>query len=121
MAAAQLLVDFPDSDGYLIIHTPAILVKVLLGEHGTGDRGEGDAEDTQGTGDLVGIGSGIEGFDEAAGEDADDGYLVDEVLDAGGIDAREVTLIEAACVKAMLERVEVAGCGAAWAFFKRGH
>ncbi len=93
-----------------------ILVRVVdvepgLGAHGAGDGGEGKAKDAQDGGELVGTGRGVKGFDETAGEDADEGDLFDEGLGAGGIEAGEVALVDAASIEAVLEGVEVSDRG----------
>jgi hypothetical protein len=50
------------------------------------DGGRCQAEDTEQVGMLVEIGGGVEGFDEAAGVDADEGELFDEAGDIGGFE-----------------------------------
>jgi hypothetical protein len=62
----------------------------------------------------------VDGLDEAAGEDADEGDLFKETGGIGGFDPGEITLGDTAGVEAMLEGIEVAGRGAA-AARGRGH
>jgi len=79
-----------------------------LGTDDTSDGGGGEAEGAKEIGVFIEISFGIEGFDEAASEDADEGNLFDETGDIGGFDPGEVTLFESAGVEAMLEVVAVA-------------
>ncbi len=71
-------------------------------------------------GELVEIGSGIDRFNEAAGEDADEGDLLGETLVVCVLDTGEITLFEAAGVEAVLEGVDVTEL-TAWAARGRGH
>ncbi len=73
------------------------------------NRRGGDAKDAKQVGVFVEIGIGIEGFDQATGEDTDEGDLFDETGGIGGFDAGEVTFFEAAGVETVLEVVAVTG------------
>jgi hypothetical protein len=57
-------VDLLDGGGDLVVDDTAGEGEPVLGLHGTGDGGEGDTQDAQSSGDRIGIGLGIEGFDE---------------------------------------------------------
>jgi len=84
-----------------------------LGTDDASDGGGGEAEGAKEIGVFIEISFGIEGFDEAASEDADEGNLFDETGDIGGFDAGEVTLFETAGVEAVPEVVAVAKGGTA--------
>ena len=78
-----------------------------------GDGGGGEAEDTEGLSKVIEAGIGEGGFEQATGEDANEGDLFDEAGGIGGFDAIEVVFLETAGVEAVLEGVGVAaGCAA---------
>ncbi len=91
----------------------AITGDEMVDAEDTGDGGGGQAEMTEDIGNLVEIGIGRAGFNQAAGEDADEGDLIDKGLLVGGFDAGEIALIEAAGVEAVLDGIHVTGRGAA--------
>ena len=87
----------------------------ILDAEDAGDGGGGEAEDAEGVGELIEIGLGVAGFDQATREDTDEGNLVDEGFEVGGLNAGEITLFDAAGVEAVFEGIEVAGRGAGMA------
>ena len=98
----DLGVDLADGFGDIVVHTGIANRKQVLGLDDAGDGGGGQAEDAQDIGELVGVGIGEAGFDQAAGEDADEGNLFEEAGGVGGFDAIEVAFFYAAGIEAML-------------------
>ncbi|MFZ2097195.1 MAG: hypothetical protein WAV05_11220 [Anaerolineales bacterium] len=101
-------IDLFDGFGNLVIDTGTGRGDEELGLDDTGDGGGSQAEGAEDIGELVGIGFGTNGFEETAGEEADEGDLFDQAGGVGGFDSVEVTLAETAGVEAMLEGIEVA-------------
>ena len=114
-------IDLADGFGNIVIHAGIGGGDEALGADDASDGGGGETEDAKDIGMLVEASIGIEGFDQAASEDANEGDLFDETGDIGGFDAGEVTLFEAAGVEAVFEIVEVAKGGAAAAGGGCGH
>jgi hypothetical protein len=83
-----------------------------LGADDAGDGGRCQVEDTEQVGMMVEIGGGVEGFDETAGVDTNEGELFDEAGDISGFEAIQIALADAAGIEAVLEVIEVAGRGA---------
>ena len=110
-AGAEIEVNLADGFGEIVIEIGIAGGEEVLGAGEAGDGGGGQAENAEDVGKLVEIGIGEGGFDEATGEEADEGNLFDEAGDIGGFDAGEVTFFEATGVEAMLEGVLVAGWG----------
>ena len=108
---AELGVDLADGFGDLVTQAGVAGGEEDLGTGEAGDGAGSQAEDAEDVGKLVGVGIGERGFDQAAGEEADEGDLFDETGDIGGFDAGEVTFFEATSVEAMLEGIVVAGRG----------
>jgi hypothetical protein len=110
------------ADGF--IHITVKIIGVIdeesLGFDDTGDGGGGQADGAQDASQLLDIGRGVAGFNQAAGEDADKGDLFSQTFDIGGFDTGEVTLFDAAGVETMLEGVHVTELGAR-AAGGRGH
>jgi hypothetical protein len=104
-----------------------LLVKVggVVDEKGlslddAGDGGGSQADGAEDASELVEV-SGIGArLDELASEDADEGNLFSETLDAGLFNTGEVTLVDAASVEAVLEGIGVAELAAAAARGKGG-
>jgi len=105
----EFFVDLTDGFGELVIKTGVAGGEQVLGFGEAGDGGGGQAEDAEDIGELVEVGIGDAGFDQATGEEADEGDLFDETGDIGGFDAGEVTFFEATGVEAVLEGIVVAG------------
>ncbi len=111
----ELVVDLADGFFYVVVEVSFRSGDDILDAENAGDGGGGEAEDAEGVGKLIEIGLGVAGFDQATGEDTDEGDLVDEGFEVGGLDAGEITLFDAAGVEAMLEGIEVAARGAGMA------
>jgi len=75
------------------------------------DGGGGKAEDAQDTGQLVEASGGGTGFDQTAGEDVDEGNLIDQAFEVSGFDAGEVAFFDAPSVGAVFKGIGVTeGC-----------
>jgi hypothetical protein len=86
-----------------------------------GDGGGGDIKDTKDNGMLVEIGIGIEGFNQTAGEHADEVDLFEETGNISRFYTREITLFKTAGVKAVFEIVHITKRGAVAIFRSRRH
>ncbi len=75
---AELGVDPADGFGDLVIKAGVAVGEQVLGAGKAGDGGGSQAEDAEGISELVEVGIGEAGFNQATGEDADEGDLFDE-------------------------------------------
>ena len=92
-----------------LVKVGGIVDQKCLGFNDAGDGGGGQADGAEDAGKLVEISCVGARLDEPASEDADEGDLFGETLDIGVFDTREVALVDAAGIKAVLESIEVAG------------
>jgi len=108
----EFFVDLADGFVDLIIKAGIAGGEEVLGAGEASDGGGSQAEDAEDIGKLEEVSVGKTGFDQATGEDADEGDLFDKTGGIGGFDTGEVTFFEATGVEAVLEGVVVAGRGA---------
>jgi hypothetical protein len=84
-----------------------IIGKKSLSFDDAGDGGGGQADGAQDTSQFVEVGGGIGGFDQTAGEDADECDLFSTALDIGVFDSGEVTFFNATGIEAVLEGIHI--------------